>query len=364
MLVLQFLALCALSQTFLDNGAFRFGNGTQDSINSDSGNFEQPFLWDETSSEYKKLTYSKYSMDSAVGKGGNNGSNYWNADNSQDIESASDQALDDSLFDSANNVGTLKYTFLFDELEFEHTYTLEDGNTFARITTKVTNKAATEATNVRYWVGTKDDWIIEEDEPTIARGNIDGAGFSSITNNSDVSNTVEISDGTDSVVMMSLDTRVRSVISDCCQFKNVRDQDPATSDMTYDMDGSYALFIRFDDLAPEASDEFTWYYCAGDLTECATQVYTAAEVSSSSSDWFWSLTRTEGWLLISSAIIVFLFFLMFAACAHTMCTRTSGELSNVVQPPSAPMEGIQLESHAPIDVQNEPNQLEGQLPSF
>ena len=100
---------------------------------------------------------------------------------------------------TAGNVtytGTLisKGSFIVNKknLEFTNTYTLLEGKSFVRVKTKITNLSELEATNVRYWVGTGDDWISTDDRNTKLRGNIIDGAFVTSANSSVQSKAIRV----------------------------------------------------------------------------------------------------------------------------------------------------------------------------
>lgn len=54
----------------------------------------------------------------------------------------------------------------------EHIYTLLPNSYFLQVETTFRNLSTSGLNNLRYWVGTRDDWIGESDNPSKERGNI------------------------------------------------------------------------------------------------------------------------------------------------------------------------------------------------
>jgi hypothetical protein len=272
------IALClitqlATAQAVLNNGKLRFGNGTEASVNN-KGTLQQPFYYDAGASTFYKLTFSNYPLDIAVGAGGA-GATQWNIDGDI-VENAvlTGQTVDSTGFTpTSGNVG---YGTLIStgtsivgtaNLEVRNTYELTATDAFVKITTRVTNTGGAPVNNLRVWVGTRDDFVGSTDTPTKTRGTLSSSGFSPITDPATRAPALQITSGAQGVLFYSTSSRAYTAINGCCQFRNVYHQDPATSQNVITNDGSYALFVRMNDLAPGASDEFTWYYAAGAIAD-------------------------------------------------------------------------------------------------
>jgi hypothetical protein len=98
-------------------------------------------------------------------------------------------------------------------LNLENKYELGQSDNFIKITTKVTNDVANVGANgtignVRYWVGTQDDYVGTSDRPTKTRGNVtdSGATFTAITLAATRSNGIRISSGSEIVQFYSEST--------------------------------------------------------------------------------------------------------------------------------------------------------------
>lgn len=59
-------------------------------------------------------------------------------------------------------------------LQVRNSFTLSPTGSYTRVKTKVTNLSATPLTNVRYWIGTQDDWVGIADNPAKTKGTISG----------------------------------------------------------------------------------------------------------------------------------------------------------------------------------------------
>ncbi|MGB5554455.1 MAG: gliding motility-associated C-terminal domain-containing protein, partial [Flavobacteriaceae bacterium] len=149
----------------------------------------------------------------------------------------------------------------------ENTFELLQPEGYIAIKVKITNISAASASNVRLWVGTRDDWVGSSDGPTKERGNLINQEFELLTDQAHQAKAIKISSGQEAILFFSNSDRAYSTINNCCSFSNATNQDPATNLITQTGDGSYALYVRFNDLAVNESDELIWYYGAGTLPE-------------------------------------------------------------------------------------------------
>ncbi|MFX0558456.1 thrombospondin type 3 repeat-containing protein [Maribacter sp. CXY002] len=257
----------------LNNDRLRIGNGTQNSINS-AGNMEQPFYYN--GSTYRKLTYSTYPLDIQWGVGGDGTAN-WNINGSLAANPAlSGQTFDYSNFTITNpttgdGYGQIRTsgTITINAQAFlvENIYELLQPEGYIGIKVKITNISGSPASNVRLWVGTRDDYVGGTDQPTKTRGNLINQEFVSISATSEQAKAIKISTAQEAILFFSNSDRAYSTINSCCSFSNSTNQDPATNLITQTGDGSYALYVRFNDLGVNESDELIWYYGAGTLPE-------------------------------------------------------------------------------------------------
>lgn len=273
----------------LDNDLLRFGTGTEASVNT-SGNLQQPFYYDPNigGGTFAKLTFSNYPLDNAIGIDGD-GTSIWNINGTiQENSALSGQVLDLSGFtitSGSKGTGTIvsigTVTIAGKTLEVRNTYELLPNKSFIKINTRVTNTSGAPVSNLRYWVGTRDDYVGNSDVPTKQRGNLVDGAFQVLTNAADQSSALKIYTATSGVLFYSTSPKANTSINGCCSFSNAYGQNPATSNIEATNDGSYALYIRMDDLNDGASEEFTWYYAAGEvskLDDIAADVAAAAVV--------------------------------------------------------------------------------------
>lgn len=151
-------------------------------------------------------------------------------------------------------------------LQIKNTYTLLEGKSFVKVKTKITNLDATQtATNIRYWVGTGDDWISTNDWNYKTRGNIIDGAFvaSTVTGQQSKAIRVDSQSYSDSILFYSTHPNANTSISGCCSFSNATETNPnACINNTFN-DGSYALFVNLGSIVPNGFAVFDWYYAAG-----------------------------------------------------------------------------------------------------
>ncbi len=265
--------LYAQENKILNNDRLRIGNGNQNSINT-YGNMEQPFYYN--GSEYRKLTYATYPLDIQWGIGGD-GTQNWNTSGSLTENPAlANQVFDYSNFTITNaatgdGYGQIRtygdITINGQDFRVENIYELLQPEGYIAIKVKITNMSASNAENVRLWVGTRDDYVGGSDGPTKERGNLIDEEFVTLNNQADQAKAIKISTTEEAILFFSNSDRAYSTINRCCSFGNATNQNPATNNITETGDGSYALYVRFNDLAANESDELIWYYGAGTLPE-------------------------------------------------------------------------------------------------
>jgi gliding motility-associated-like protein len=272
-----------LSQEIINNDSIRFGNGTEQSISA-SGNLQQPFYYSSVQSTWRKLTYSIYPLDNAFAIGGD-GTNSWNLNGTiTENPSMSSQVIDRTGFVGTtgnNGYGTIIATGDISvggtALHVQNTYRLGQNDNYITITSKITNNSAGAVSNVRIWIGTRDDYVGGTDVPRKQRGNLVNDAFVANTNPADQALALLISTSSEGVLFFTKSEKGQNIVQSCCSWSNVINQNPATSSIDVTSDGSYGFYVRLSDLVVGASDEFTWYYAAASLTRLAEVI---AEVSS------------------------------------------------------------------------------------
>lgn len=274
-------------QAVIDNDLIRVGNGTQASINN-LGNMNQPWYWN--GSTWRKLTFSSNALNASFAIGGDGASN-WNLNGTRlDDPVMNSQVIDDSGFNyvlgnSGKGTGVVistgTITINGQAIEVRSTYELMPNNSFIKVTTRLTNQSNVTATNVRGWIGTRDDWVGGTDSPTKTRGTIVDGAFVANTNAATRSDAIRITSSAEGVVFFTTHPNAWGLINNCCSWSNVINTNPTTGALTHSGDGSYGMYIRLNDLAPGASDEFTWFYAAGSLSELGNIINQVAQAASS-----------------------------------------------------------------------------------
>lgn len=279
----------------LNNGLIRSGNGNQNSINN-YGNLNQPWYYNGNNSEWYKLTYSNYALDYALAVGGD-GNSEWNL-NGDIVENPSmpNQTINTSGFTTTGtytgngtiisrgtvNVGGQNFMI-------EQTYGLPENSAYLQIKVKVTNISATRATNVRIWVGTRDDWVGNNDGPTKTKGNLVNGAFEQIANAGEQAQAIKITSGQETVLVYTNSDRGFTISQQCCSFRNTINQNPLvsagyTNNPSWTGDGSYGFYVRMNDLAANESDDFTWFYAAGSLADINDIISEVAQAAGSFQD--------------------------------------------------------------------------------
>lgn len=275
------------SVVIFNNDHLRFGNGSETSING-SGNLLQPFYFSEVYG-WRQLTFSNYPLDFEIREGGD-GTSWWNLNGtSLNNPVLSGYSLDSTGFTFYEN-GTKGYGALVTDgtvkingkdIQINNKYELSQGKSFIKVTTKFTNKSESTVSNLRYWVGTRDDYVGGTDGPTKNKGNLIDGEFVTITNQSTPAKALRISTAEEGVLFYTDTDKANIVIGDSWGWTNVINKDPATSPITVTYDNSYAFYVRLNDLAPNASDEIVWYYAAGPLAELEEIVRDVASAAAS-----------------------------------------------------------------------------------
>ncbi|WP_435262476.1 T9SS type A sorting domain-containing protein [Tenacibaculum sp. nBUS_03] len=152
-------------------------------------------------------------------------------------------------------------------------------------------------------------WVLQI-EPTKDRGNLIDGEFVLNTSAVDQAKAIKISTGDEAVLFYSNSERAHTAIKDCCNFDNAANQNPATSSISSTGDGSYTLFVRFNDLANNESDELELYYAAGTLADINTIIEEVANAAaavtdilceSASYDYSFGQTGTTSYIIVPSS---------------------------------------------------------------
>ena len=280
--IFSFCQYTGANQT-IDNGNMRFGGDPVEgelSINA-SGNLLQPFYFSVADGEFRKLTYTfagppeePYPLDSKFGVGGD-GTINWNTNGAMVANpNMDDPKFDSSGFRSGSGILKVKGDIIVGTIQLEliNSFSIGAADNFIEVITTLKNKSATGITNLRYWIGTRDDWIGITDEPTKIRGNISNGNFVQLGLQNQRASALKVT--TDDEAILFFTTSVRGNVSHAPYADATRLTNPSTlvnpDDsiiITGEVDSTYSMYVRMNDLAVGESDSFTWYYAAAALGE-------------------------------------------------------------------------------------------------
>lgn len=266
-----------MAANVLDNGFLRFGSGSEDSVNT-SGNLQQPFYYNQSSSVWRKLTFSSRPLNQSFALGGD-GTQEWNINGfqlhdpvmtGQTIDTAGFTPTDGGTKGYGTLVSTGTITIDGKDLEVSNTYELLANKSYITVTTKIKNISGVAVENLRVWSGTGDDYVGGTDSPTKQKGNLVSGAFEQIANATDRALAIQITSGAEGVLFFTNTNKANTILNSCCSFdSNIVPTNPANSVITTTNDGSYGFYVRLNDLANGASDQFSWYYAAGELADLA-----------------------------------------------------------------------------------------------
>ncbi|MCV2355588.1 filamentous hemagglutinin N-terminal domain-containing protein [Paucibacter sp. B2R-40] len=266
----------------LDNGLLRFGNGSQDSIDT-SGQLRQPFYFDNVTAGrngWYQMTYSSNPLDLAVAVGGD-GSNSWNYNGTvKTTQDSFNAALSNKSINIAGyreGLGTIVSMATLNMgagqlIRVQNSFELLTGNQYAKTETQLTNLGANTLSNLRLWIGTRDDYVGLGDSSYKSKGNIVSNAFVSLPTQNTASNALKITENNDgttggAVLFYSTSDGVDMAHAGCCSLSNSTNKDPRTSLInSARVDGSYAMFKRLSDLASGQSGGFVWYYAGAPVS--------------------------------------------------------------------------------------------------
>ena len=257
------------------------------------GNLQQPFYYNAAANAWRKLTYYIYPLDNAYAVGGVKTSE-WNLNGTiVSNPTLSNQVIDVSGFTVTSGIkgyGTIistgNITINGQLLEVKYTYVLPQNSAYVKITTRLTNLSSGLIENVRTWVGTRDDWVGQTDSPRKQRGGIVAGAFVQNTTTTNRALALKISTGAEGVLFYTTSNKANVIIHPHygAFLNNVVQTDPNTSTVDITSDGSYGMYVRMNDLPVGGSDEFTWYYAAGELAELDAIIADVADASGAVSD--------------------------------------------------------------------------------
>ena len=275
----------------INNGNMRFGDGVELSINA-SGNFKQPFYLN-IGSTWSQLTYTDgllavpiapnpYPLDSKFGVGGD-GTNTWNTTGDlQPNPIMAGQVFDSSGFSGGSGVIKVKgnITVGTAQLELINSFNIDAGDNFIEVTTTAKNIGAAAITNLRYWIGTRDDYVGGTDSPTIVRGNLVSGAFQPLTLMTEVSSALRITTPDEGILFFTLASNANNSHAGFdFNFNPSENLDPESALISNTIDGSYSMYVRMNDLAVNESDSFTWYYAAAALDDLDDVIGDVADAS-------------------------------------------------------------------------------------
>ena len=261
----------------INNGNMRFGDGTELSINL-SGNLKQPFYFSVAQNSWRKLTYSEptpivnYPLDSKWGFGGLGTSN-WNTNGTLvPNPTMTNQVFDTSGFNIISGSGVIKVkgeiTSGLSVLEVINSYDIGANNNFVEITTTAKNIGLNSVLNIRYWIGTRDDYVGGTDSPTKVRGNLVNGAFKALTSVNQRASALRITTSDEGILFYTTSNRGNNVHSNFNPRTNPSTLlNPISAVISSTNDGSYSMYVRMNDLAVGESDSFIWYYAAAALDE-------------------------------------------------------------------------------------------------
>jgi hypothetical protein len=306
---------CPTTYCVLDNGILHFGSGGgsqhtsytpyENSVNN-IGLFNQPY-YKSADGNWYKLTYSSYPLDMAIGSG--TGGSNWTGNTVVDLSGTggmSNQVVDYSGFvvtstsldgtTWSKGYGRIVVTGVFtingSEVEVKHIYELGQTASFVKATSSVKNVSTAQTTinNIHIWVGTRDDYVGNSDQPKKRRGNLNATtgDFEVLTNATDEAKALEITTANEGALFYSTTPGTNMSFNSCCSFSNAYNQAPSTSTGRSNVipsiesgyyDGSYAAVLPYGNLAYNATTQIVWFYAAGaigDLAAVARAVASAA----------------------------------------------------------------------------------------
>ena len=80
-------------------------------------------------------------------------------------------------------------------LKVTNVYTLNADSQFIKANTYIKNIGSTSTENLRFWVGTRDDYVAGSDSPAKQKGNIVDGEFTMISNSSEQAKAIKIYTG-------------------------------------------------------------------------------------------------------------------------------------------------------------------------
>merc|ERR1719506_2041871 len=241
----------------------RFGDAAADPLSSLEldGRLKQPFYWN--GAEWRKLTYSTYSLDFVMKAGGS--ADTHTSGSELDLSGAA--TVDASGL--TDGIGTL---IVSQSVDFEgatvhvtREYSITDAESrTATMTVRVLVEGA-DVPNVRVWMGTGDDYVGGTDGPTKEIGDFDESGAFVVGAGG---KTIRVSTA-DEGVFFTTPSDGAAVQSSCCDFDNIVNQIPAEGAVTATGDGSYGIYFSFGDVTDGETKVAMAAYAAGSISDLA-----------------------------------------------------------------------------------------------
>jgi hypothetical protein len=181
-------------------------------------------------------------------------------------------------------ISTVDATYETYTVQVKNTFTLDRNSPFLKVTTRVKNTGSTTLSNLRVWA-LNGDQMVGDDDSDIALKKISNSGVESIDydpeNGLDAfdANAIVANNEYGTAIMYSSTADAAVHDDDCCELGNLVFKDPSSiTDDLVEVDGSYGLYFRLDDLGPGSTHEFTWFFGAttGSASNLATSMRAAS----------------------------------------------------------------------------------------
>jgi filamentous hemagglutinin family protein len=293
----------------LNNGLLAFGNGLSSSVN-EYGMLKQPFYYDATDEQWYQLTfgassdgsYHTFPMAAIVAIDGSGYADGFIVSTIEDVSGEQTTDYVEGAFTNtvinktgvSNGAGTIVSTtkVMIDgkELEMKNTYTLSSNTAVLSSANELTNKSGSAIDNVRFWVGTNDDYIAGSDWDVVkTRGSLVDGAFVETANIGDRSDALKVTGGTAGVLFYT-----NSENSAVFATQYDWDNDLSAGDLYYsgefysvaptstplviqNIDAGYGVHASFGTLADGAKGTTGFTYASGSLADLADVIGDAFE---------------------------------------------------------------------------------------
>ena len=178
-------------------------------------------------------------------------------------------------------ISTVDATYETYTVQVKNTFTLDRNSPFLKVTTRVKNTGSTTLSNLRVWA-LNGDQMVGDDDSDIALKKISNSGVESIDYDfldAFDANAIVANNEYGTAIMYSSTADAAVHDDDCCELGDLVFKDPSSiTDDLVEVDGSYGLYFRLDDLGPGSTHEFTWFFGAttGSATNLATSMRAAS----------------------------------------------------------------------------------------